>query len=351
MRGEPGLCFQCLRSFCLYRIGERPLHATLTLASQSPNGSPGDFASSSPSLSADGSSVAFQTLADNLGPTMLGNSISQIVIENICSFGLRFAPPCYANLSIVSENDGSLAGTGPSTTPSVSSNGRYVAFASTAPNFPGATGVPANSQVFVRDTCGGSNAPTSGCTASITLFSVSQAGNFGANGSSSQPSISDDGSIVAFASTASDLVPAYGDGQHRQVFVRGPLCFGTRCTINTIAVNSVPAAPTPVTQGSSPSLSSDGGLVAYQETNTGSNSAVADVRVASTCVPVPNICVYTSTNTWVSNVASTPSPKSWITGPIAGPSFATPSISGDGHVVTYSSPGAPIGIVFSLTGF
>ena len=248
-------------------------------------------------------------------------------------------------ISLVSTANG-VAGTGPSMTPAISGDGRYVAFASAATNLSGMSAGSATSQIFVGDTwCGGSSPPSSACTPPLTLISVSQ-GGAGSNGSSSQPSISSDGSTVAFASLATDLVtPAVGNGQNPQVFVRGLTACILKCTLATIAVNATTSA-----WGSAPSLSADGRLVAYQETNVLGIPSNGDIKTASTCMGPLNLCV-SQGGTWISNIASTPSPKTWVTGPIARPISSTPSLSGDGHVVTYSSPGSPIQIVFSLTGF
>src|SRR6478735_6433533 len=85
-------------------------------------------------------------------------------------------------------------GNGPSTGASLSGDGRFVAFESTADNLvPGDTNGKAD--VFVRDHQ----------THSTALVSVSASGGV-ADGASTQASISDDGRYVAFASTATNLV-------------------------------------------------------------------------------------------------------------------------------------------------
>ena len=85
--------------------------------------------------------------------------------------------------------------------PSISSDGRFVVFASDATNL-----VPGDNNgfadIFLRDTCNG--AP-SGCTPTTTLISVAADGS-AANGASAAPSISPDGRYVAFDSIAANLV-------------------------------------------------------------------------------------------------------------------------------------------------
>lgn len=91
-------------------------------------------------------------------------------------------------------DDGAQAG-GDSTRPSISADGRYVAFASLASNLvPGDTNE--SWDVFVRDR-------TTGTT---RLVSVSSSGVQGSD-ASAEPSISADGRFVAFWSASPDLVP------------------------------------------------------------------------------------------------------------------------------------------------
>ena len=98
-------------------------------------------------------------------------------------------------------NGGNVLGT-----PSISADGRFVAFSSRAFNLvPGDTNFKFD--MFVRDTL----------TNTTTRVSVDSAGNPG-NSSSSSPSISADGRFVAFASESSNIVP--GDtNNNKDIFV------------------------------------------------------------------------------------------------------------------------------------
>jgi hypothetical protein len=78
--------------------------------------------------------------------------------------------------------------------PAVSSNGRFVAFASTSTNLT-STSNRGVQQIYLRDTC--TLAP-SGCAPSTTIVSVDSSGTPFA-GSSSLPAISDDGRFVVFS--------------------------------------------------------------------------------------------------------------------------------------------------------
>jgi Tol biopolymer transport system component len=101
-------------------------------------------------------------------------------------------------------------GTRLSERPSISADGRYVAFWSAAPNLV-AGDTNGQPDVFVRDRR----------LQTTTRISIPSTGNEG-NGGSLYPAISADGQFVAFGSSASNLVP--GDTNNEpDVFVRGPL--------------------------------------------------------------------------------------------------------------------------------
>jgi Tol biopolymer transport system component len=100
---------------------------------------------------------------------------------------------------LVSALPGGTTGPGPSTEPDLTANGRYVAFTAVPDGLVSedANGAP---DVYVRDLA----------TGSIELVSVSTAGEQG-NSFSHQPTISDDGRLVAFTSAATNLA-AGGNG-------------------------------------------------------------------------------------------------------------------------------------------
>jgi Tol biopolymer transport system component len=99
-----------------------------------------------------------------------------------------------------------------STDPSVSADGRYVAFSSDASNLVGGDR-NGGSDVFLRDRTGG------------TTRLVSRGTGAHAEPGSFRPAITADGRYVAFSSDATDLVPGDTNG-HRDVFVRD-LRYGT----------------------------------------------------------------------------------------------------------------------------
>jgi Tol biopolymer transport system component len=134
-----------------------------------------------------------------------------------------------------------------STLPSVSADGRYVAFQSVASNL-----VPADtdtvSDIYVRDTAADTT----------TLVSRASGGAKG-NKESDHPSISADGRYVAFRSFADNLHPDDPPGNaESDVFVRD-LQTGT-----TLLVSRVSGLDGAKTNGFAPSISADGRFVAFQ---------------------------------------------------------------------------------------
>jgi Tol biopolymer transport system component len=134
---------------------------------------------------------------------------------------------------------------GVSGSPSISGDGRYVAFESAATDIaPG--DVPDDVDVFVRDRAMGTSTPV--CV---------DAGGGVPNGGCASPSISADGRYVAFASNASDLVAGDVDDPFTDIFVRDLV---TEVTERVSVTTAGDAA-----DGSSdrPSISGDGRVVAF----------------------------------------------------------------------------------------
>jgi len=141
-----------------------------------------------PSLSANGRYVAFATKAKNLGRT------DRTDIEDV------FVRDLKTNRTIlVSRASGKrgAAGDGDSSNPSISADGRYVAFESYASNL-GPAGNGARPGVFVRDMRSGR----------VTLASRADSDGAASNAPSANPAISASGRFVAFESRGSNLNPA-----------------------------------------------------------------------------------------------------------------------------------------------
>ena len=169
-----------------------------------------------PSLSDDGRVVAFTSSATNLVAGD-GNGVEDAFVRDLQT-GVT------ARVSLAS---GGGEGNGPSGDPSISADGRFVAFSSSASNLiPNDTnGVP---DIFSHDRLSG-----------ITLRASVHSNNAEGNGASVLPSLSPDGRYVAFESLASSLVNGDGNGC-QDIFVRDTGAIGPFLTVTG-------ACPGPVT--------------------------------------------------------------------------------------------------------
>ena len=149
----------------------------------------GNSGSVFPSISADARYVAFQSIASNLVSTDT-NIWQDVFVRD------RTA----RTTELVSLAGNGAVGDDSSFTPSMTPDGRYVVFTSSATNLvPGDTN--AVDDVFVRDRLAGTT----------ERVSVGTGGSEG-NGASGQPSVSADGRFVAFRSEATNLVPGDSNG-------------------------------------------------------------------------------------------------------------------------------------------
>ncbi|MBF0185877.1 MAG: DUF4347 domain-containing protein, partial [Magnetococcales bacterium] len=210
-------------------------------------GNQGNGGSYSPSISADGRYVAFFSYASNLvaGDT---NGVGDVFLRDTQTG---------QTLIISVDSSGNLSN-GHSSSPSISADGRYVAFDSNASNL--VVG-DANStyDVFLRDTQAGQT----------VIVSVDSSGNQGNTGSGS-PSISADGRYVTFASGASNLVEEDGN-VGRDIFLRDVYAGQT-------AMVSVGISGSPGDHGDAflPSISADGRYVIFSSPS--SDLVVGDIN-------------------------------------------------------------------------
>ena len=184
---------------------------SITRVSTDGSGAEGNGAATQPSISADGRYVAFRSYATNLvsGDT---NSMSDVFVKDLSD----------GSITRVSTDASGAEGNNYSYEPSISADGRYVAFRSFASNLVSGDG-NGTSDIFVKDLADGS----------ITRVSTDASGTE-ANAASGHPSISADGSYVAFWSDASNLV--FGDTNSLpDVFVKD-LTSGSVTRVSTDAI-------------------------------------------------------------------------------------------------------------------
>jgi Tol biopolymer transport system component len=294
----------------IHNIFRHDLQTGVTeLVSIGVGGVPTDGESFLPSVSFDGLRIAFQSSATNL--TAASPVDQQIYVRDMTA-------TVGNGISMVSEASPGVPGTGASSEPAISSDGNFVAFASMATNF-GDTHANGVTNIYRRDLS----------SSAILLISISTAlgdpspGGFDVAGSSA-PSISADGSRIAYVSDCTDLVA--GDlNDIKDVFV-------AIVTPVTFAIETRLASPSFYFGGSaqgfstSPSLSSDGLFVAYQ-------SDAYDLVALDTNSSTPDIFRFDVELLTVQLVSVN---AQGFQGPPAFDS-ESPSISSDGRFVAFAS--------------
>jgi Tol biopolymer transport system component len=246
-----------------------------------------------PVISADGAYVAFASASTNLVPGDT-NAVTDIFVRNRSN----------GTTQRVSVSSAGVQGSDSSFFPSISADGRYVAFRSSSTNLVSGdtNGV---SDIFLRDRL-------SGVTERVSLSSA----GVQANGVSDRPSISADGRYVAFSSSASNLVAGDTNGV-TDVFLRDRLNGVTiRISVSTAGVQG---------NGSSnyPSISADGLSVAFLSTASnlivGDTNGVGDVYYRA----------WQNNDTEILSVSSSSA--------LGNGGCASPSISADGRFVAFES--------------
>jgi len=263
-------------------------------------------------ISENGRVVVFESMATNLveGPD------ENDVARDIYSFDV--ATRVLRRVSV--DSAGRQSASGSSFAPSVSADGRYVAFTSTA-NLDGATGSPAASlpgsrqrfsQVYVRDTHLNVTRRVSVCP-----------GGAAPNGRSWHPVISADGRYVAFVSEAANLVQ--GDrNRSPDVFLYDTSSGSTVLVSRSVRGGSANGA------SALPAISADGSVVAF-------HSDASDFVCARQCPAavedinlLPDVFLFDRAAATVTRISADG------TGGWMAPSVA-PALDARGRVVTFTS--------------
>jgi WD40-like Beta Propeller Repeat len=186
-----------------------------------------------PALSQDGRYVAYTASQDGH---------SQIFVRDTCQSA---EASCQPRTILFSAAPDGAAGNDDSHSPSLSSNGRYLAFSSAATNL--VENAPKGRQVYLRDTCLGAAVA---CTPSIQLVSTDPNGSL-VGTENILPSVSASGRFVAFlaitpshqvnhawaSAKSSSSVPNSG---FRQVFVRDTCQGAPNCMPKTTRISFQP---------------------------------------------------------------------------------------------------------------
>lgn len=253
--------------------------------------------SSAPSTSADGMITAYVSNAGDLAADH-PDGTSQVYIRDRRRGITR----------LISRATGvaGAPGAGSSSAPSISADGRYIAFVTASNNIDTEDGDD-NQDVFVRD-----------ISSNVTRLISRGTANGAANGTSNQPSISPDGRYVAFSSNANNLSTGDSDGT-KDVYVHDRVTRDSKLV--SIGLDGLPA----LGDSTRPDISVTGAAVAFE--STASNLAAGDALLLSDIFVFD---VKKATTTLVSR-------ETGVDGSAGlGGSFA-PSISADGRYIAFES--------------
>lgn len=258
-----------------------------------------------PAISADGRYVAFVSSAQNLVPGQEDRNSSR---EDVFLFD-RVAD----TVTLVSRATASATrtGNGGSFSPTLSADGRYVAFESVATDLVAGLSLTAPTRnVFVFDRL----------TGIVSLVSRAASGPAGADRPCLSSSVSADGRYVTFLSEAGNLVPGMTASEEPQVFLHD------RVSRETVLVSRPAAGGQSTALSDHLSLSADGRYLAYR-------SEAEDLVPGQQSSGWSQVYLYdrtTGTNTLVSHAPGLPARGA------TGASFS-PSLSADGRFVAFGS--------------
>lgn len=162
---------------------------TVALVSQPGDGTFANQSSSAPQLSADGSIVAFSSMATNLTGVLDDNRGDDIFVRRLDGSPVR----------LISGIDG-FAGNLPSREHHLAADGRSIAWVSVASNLTSPLTNDDNADIFLRPLSG------DGVPGPIELITLNFTGRGSGNDASHRPQLSADGDVVVYTSEASNLV-------------------------------------------------------------------------------------------------------------------------------------------------
>ena len=323
--------------------------STILVSASADGFSPGNGNSYDPVISSDGEFVAFVSLATNLvtSNTLIDGVTPQVYVRTMCNptttNGVTTTTAtCTPTTYLVSSPDGVTPGNGASSQPSIADDGTFVSFTSFARNLgPSAPDPTGKQEIFQQSECYG----VTSCVQTTNLISTPDAGATPADGASGQSTISDDGRFVAFASTATNLIPGIGPVQQIYIYdtCGGVTTEGTSCA-PSVKLVSTPDGTSPANAlAENPSINRCGGtgtcatgqFVAFatKASNLAGNVAngIENVYVRNTCATTAGTTTPCTPGTAVASLQGGATPLA------SNGDSLVPSISGDGHSVGFIS--------------
>lgn len=242
-----------------------------------------EAAEDTPAVSADGRFVAYAATQ---------GEHSQVFVRDTCE-GAESG--CQSHTALLSAAADGTVGNGDSRSPSMSSDGRYIAFSSAATNLASSTAFTSASttgrQIYLRDTCFAAKAE---CSPSTQLISTDPSGAL-VGTEDILPSVSASGRFIAFlavtpshatsgsSAAAKSAASSTPDSGFRQVFVRDTCIGASSCTPKTTRISLQPGDSSSTdTKPAGPAVSGDSDRVAVPGAATATvftHSVAIDDRV------------------------------------------------------------------------
>jgi WD40-like Beta Propeller Repeat len=283
-------------------------------------------------ISGDGRFVAFVSRATNLvaGNSAVSLGYWELYVRDLC-VGANAPSGCTPHTEIISTGPEGEAANGPSTSASVSADGRFIAFVSAATNLVAekSTLLP---RAYVRDTCAGPTA-TKSCVARTVTVPVDDEDRV-AGVQAGRPAISSDGRYVALEIWAAKSA-AQNPASTSQI-VLADTCMGIGPPVSCEeSAERISYAPDDSTLGGvniSPSLSSDARFVVFESQPADSSAAntahVSRAYLRDNCLgaTAPDGCV--PATTLITNDSTTAATKT---------QNFSPAISASGRYVSFIS--------------
>ena len=278
------------------------------------------LANVTPSISGDGRFVVF---ASGLDDYYYGIGTLILYLRDTCAGAGSGCTSTTIRVDVTPSGTGGDGSSGPAL---LSSNGRYVAFASTSTDLVSPNLVFGQTHVFLRDTCLGA----SGCTPSTTLVTTDRNGDPAFMGGQ-LASVTADGRYVGFLSQDGNIVAGDTNG-FQDVFVRDT-CNGAPagCTPSTTRISLADNGSEPNSQSYAAAISATGRYVAFASEASnlvaGDVNGTADVFVRDTCLSAPAGCTPSTTRVSVA-----------LDGAEANNSSELLGMTADGHYLVLTSP-------------
>lgn len=330
-----------LRDTCFAQASCSPTTSLVSISgtdtSTTQVGSQGNSDSLEPTMDSSGGFIAFSSHATNLDPNFptLTGTTRQIFLHGGCAGATTCATNATALVSVAA--DGVSAANADTMQPSISSDGRYVSFVSTATNLIAGVNPGGIAQIFLRDTCLNLTSTTVTCTPKTFLIS-SPDGLTPADAPSSQPATASGGTFVAFTSAATNLVSGVTPPMP-QIYRMETCVGGVADCVPVVVVASSNDGTTPANGASAQAaISADGRFIAFASTATNLVQTAVDgtqqIFVRDTCGLATAGCTPSTSLVSIANDNATPGNALSENPNISSSATATAS---DGQFIAFSS--------------